>query len=104
MQCEKKLYYDLFRSDLKPTHTEQQKALFESGNLVGELAQQKYPNGTDASPESHYDFYVNSNYFNKTPVGEVIIDGRKIASTKKNGGFFTSNGVPLHFILVHTQK
>lgn len=56
MQCEKKLYYDLFRSDLKPTHTEQQKALFESGNLVGELAQQKYPNGNDASPESHDDF------------------------------------------------
>jgi len=41
----------------------------------------------------NYDFYVNSNYFNKTPVGEVITDGRKIASRKKNGGFFTSNGL-----------
>jgi len=41
----------------------------------------------------NYDFYVNSNYFNKTPVGEVITDGKKIASRKKNGGFFTSNGL-----------
>jgi len=56
MQCEKKLYFDLFRGDLKPTLTEQQKALFESGNLVGELAQKVFPNGKDASPESYYDF------------------------------------------------
>ena len=56
MQCEKKLYFDMFRGDLKPTLSEQQKALFESGNLVGELAQKVFPNGKDASPKSYYDF------------------------------------------------
>ena len=56
MQCEKKLYFDMFRGDLKPTLSEQQKALFESGTNVGELAQKVFPNGKDASPESYYDF------------------------------------------------
>lgn len=46
----------MFRGDLKPTLSEQQKALFESGTNVGELAQKVFPNGKDASPESYYDF------------------------------------------------
>ena len=56
MQCEKKLYFDLFRGDLKPTISDQQKALFETGNQVGLLAQDAFPEGKDASPESYYDF------------------------------------------------
>ena len=39
-----------------------------------------------------YDFYVNANYFDKTPVGEVIINRKKISHKGKKGGFFTSNG------------
>lgn len=46
----------MFRGDLKPTLTEQQKALFESGTTVGELAQKVFSNGKDASPETYYDF------------------------------------------------
>jgi hypothetical protein len=56
IQCEKKLYFDLFRSDLKPTVLESQQILFEKGNEVGLLAQNVFPNGVDASPESYYDF------------------------------------------------
>jgi hypothetical protein len=56
IQCEKKLYFDLFRSDLKPTVSESQQILFEKGNEVGLLAQNVFPNGVDASPESYYDF------------------------------------------------
>ena len=56
VQCEKKLYFDLFRGDLKPTISDQQKALFETGNQVGVLAQDAFPEGKDASPESYFDF------------------------------------------------
>ncbi|MEI6090819.1 MAG: DUF2779 domain-containing protein [bacterium] len=56
VQCEKKLYFDLFRSDLKPAVTAQQQELFDKGHLVGSLAQHFFPNGKDASPESYYDF------------------------------------------------
>ena len=56
VQCEKKLYFDLFRGDLKPTISDQQRALFETGNQVGVLAQDAFPEGKDASPESYFDF------------------------------------------------
>lgn len=48
VQCEKKLYYDLYRKDLKPPISEQQEELFSSGHFIGHLAQQLYPNGKDA--------------------------------------------------------
>ena len=41
--------------------------------------------------ESH-DFYVNANYFNKQPIGEVKINGITVNSKNKNGGFFTTDG------------
>ncbi len=56
LQCEKKLYFDLFRSDLKLPASAQQEALFSTGHAVGILAQQKFPNGKDASPKSYFDF------------------------------------------------
>ncbi len=56
VQCEKKLFFDLYRSDLKPAVTPAQQELFDKGHLVGSLAQQKFPNGKDATPESYYDF------------------------------------------------
>lgn len=56
IQCEKKLYFDLYRHDLKPTVTENQQLLFDRGSDVGILAQNVFPNGLDASPESFYDF------------------------------------------------
>lgn len=56
MQCEKKLFFDVYRKDLKPALTEEQKNVFNIGNLIGQLAQQRFPNGKDASPENYYDF------------------------------------------------
>lgn len=56
IQCEKKLYYDIFRKELKPKISEQQAALFASGHEIGAFAQKVFPNGVDASPENYYDF------------------------------------------------
>lgn len=56
IQCEKKLFFDIFRKDLKPIITEQQAVLFASGNEIGTLAQIVFQGGVDASPENYYDF------------------------------------------------
>lgn len=50
-QCEKKLYFDINRKDLKPPVSSQQQALFDSGNLIGQLAQQVFQGGLDATTE-----------------------------------------------------
>ena len=55
-QCEKKLYFDLFRKDLKPPVSAQQQALFNTGHEIGHLAQQVFPGGIDLSPKTYYDF------------------------------------------------
>jgi len=39
-----------------------------------------------------FNFYVNANYFDKNPLGEVKIDGKVISKKNKNGGFFTTDG------------
>ena len=56
IQCAKKLYFDIYRKDLKPEISEQQELLFSTGHEIGELAQSAFPNGKDASPENYYDF------------------------------------------------
>lgn len=56
IQCPKKLYFDIYRKDLKPEISEQQELLFSTGHEIGELAQSAFPNGKDASPENYYDF------------------------------------------------
>ncbi len=56
VQCEKKLYYHLYRKDLKLPISEHQEELFSSGHFIGHLAQQLYPNGKDATPENYSDF------------------------------------------------
>ena len=42
-QCEKKLFFDAYRKDLKPPITEAKQAVFDTGHIVGALAQQVYP-------------------------------------------------------------
>jgi hypothetical protein len=56
IQCTKKLYFDIYRKDLKPEISEQQELLFSTGHVIGELAQRAFPNGKDASPVNYYDF------------------------------------------------
>lgn len=56
IQCSKKLYFDIFRKDLKPIISQQQELLFSTGHEIGELAQRVFPDGKDASPINYYDF------------------------------------------------
>ena len=56
IQCEKKLYFDVHRQDLKPLISDRQQALFDSGHTIGLLARQVFPNGKDASSENYADF------------------------------------------------
>ena len=65
IQCEKKLYFDIFRKDLKPPLSKAQDRLFSSGNTVGELAQKVFPNGKDATFEMNGDWSLGINRTNK---------------------------------------
>lgn len=56
IQCLKKLYFDMYRHDLRPGISESQEILFDSGNTIGKLAQQVFPFGKDATPNSFFDF------------------------------------------------
>ncbi len=56
VQCPRKLYYDLYRPDLKPEVEEAQQQRFDLGHTVGSLAQMAFPRGRDATPKSYYDF------------------------------------------------
>ena len=48
-QCEKKLFFDTYRKDLKPPTPEAKQAVFDTGHTVGTLAQKLYPGGRDAN-------------------------------------------------------
>ena len=56
VKCEKNLYLNKHRKELRDDLTAQQKAVFTQGSNVGELAQQLFPGGIDLTPESFYDF------------------------------------------------
>lgn len=49
LQCKKRLWLDKHRAQLRDETSEAQKALFEAGHRVGELAQKAFPGGVDAS-------------------------------------------------------
>ena len=48
-QCEKKLFFDIYRKDLKPPIPEAKQAVFDTGHAIGALAQKLYPGGRDAN-------------------------------------------------------
>jgi hypothetical protein len=50
-QCEKKLFFDVNRKDLKPPVSTQKQALFDAGHAIGFLAQQMFQGGLDATIE-----------------------------------------------------
>ena len=56
MQCEKSLFFHLFRPELRDVISESQQAVFDTGHSVGELAQQRFPGGVDASRGDHAKF------------------------------------------------
>jgi hypothetical protein len=51
LQCEKRLWLDKHRPELKEELSDAQKALFAQGTSVGELAQELFPGGMDATPD-----------------------------------------------------
>jgi hypothetical protein len=57
-QCEKKLYFDVFRKELRPPVSEQQKALFDTGHHIGALAQKYFPGGMDATENMNQDWNI----------------------------------------------
>lgn len=56
LQCEKKLFLQKNRRELIPPIAEAQQFIFSQGTKVGELAQELFPGGRDATPKSYYDF------------------------------------------------
>lgn len=53
IQCDKKLWFDFYRKDLKLPTDEQTQAVFDLGHRIGILAQNMFPNGKDATPEDY---------------------------------------------------
>lgn len=53
LQCEKRLWLDKHRPELRDAMDANQEALFAQGTSVGELAQMVFPNGNDATPQSY---------------------------------------------------
>ena len=53
IQCDKKLWFDFYRKELKPEIDDQTQAVFDLGHRIGILAQEMFPNGKDATPEDY---------------------------------------------------
>ncbi|MDN3606778.1 DUF2779 domain-containing protein [Kaistella yonginensis] len=53
IQCDKKIWFDFYRKDLKLPTDEQTQAVFDLGHRIGILAQNMFPNGKDATPEDY---------------------------------------------------
>lgn len=60
-QCEKKLFFDVYRKDLKPEITAAKQAIFDAGHAIGALAQKLYPGGRDANEEINGDLGIAIN-------------------------------------------
>jgi len=54
LQCEKSLYLYKHHYNLKDPVSPQLQAIFNQGHRVGELAQDLFPGGVDASPPNHF--------------------------------------------------
>jgi hypothetical protein len=53
VQCQKKLWLELFRPELKPPLDASKEKLFATGHEIGKLAWMKFPGGKDVTPESY---------------------------------------------------
>lgn len=73
MQCHKSLYLNKFYPGLRDELSERQQAVFQRGTSVGELAQQLFPGGVNAGPETPFE-YQKSVALTK----ELIDGGQKI--------------------------
>jgi hypothetical protein len=58
VQCEKKLFFDTHRRELKPPVSPEQQASFDMGHAVGVLAQAYFSGGMDATPGEDRSYVV----------------------------------------------
>jgi hypothetical protein len=56
IQCQKRLFFNKYRRDLLPEITEQQQAIFQGGTDAGILAQELFPDGIDATPNTPFEY------------------------------------------------
>ena len=59
LKCSKSLYLNKHRKDLRDELSDMQKAIFNQGDMVGELAQQLFPSGVDCTTKTFYNFDTN---------------------------------------------
>jgi hypothetical protein len=57
-QCAKKLYFDFYRSDLKPVLEAAQERLLNSGTSIGHLARTRFPCGIDVTEDMDGDWKI----------------------------------------------
>jgi hypothetical protein len=57
LQCEKQLYLYKKNYNLKDPVSSQTQAIFDQGTEVGLMAQELFPGGVDASPDSHFNLH-----------------------------------------------
>jgi hypothetical protein len=62
---------------------------------VFEFNPKKMKMGVSLKKPQKADFYLNSNFFNKKPIGLVVIKGKRSQSRVKGGGYFyVKDGIP----------
>lgn len=72
-QCAKSLFLYKHQPELRDEISDHQQAIFNRGTSVGELAQQLFPGGIDASPATPFEYQKSVAY-----TQQLIEDGQKI--------------------------
>ena len=93
VQCSKKLFLDLNRKDLKPAITASQQAIFDQGHVIGKMAQERYPNGTDLTSQTHYDY--------ADAIDNTIVEMENRTSTLYEAAFYYDEVLSVLDILQH---
>ncbi len=94
-QCEKKLFFDIYRKDLKPAITPEQQKKFDTGHLLGHLAQSVFPRGIDATEG------INGNWSLAIERTKTLIENK--CKTIYEATFSTSNSFAALDILHQTE-
>ena len=96
VQCSKKLFLDLNRKDLKPAITASQQAIFDQGHVIGKMAQERYPNGTDLTSQTHYDY--------ADAIDNTIVEMENRTSTLYEAAFYYDEVLSVLDILQNDAK
>lgn len=103
------LFFSLLKSQIeKPKNSIIENVSYKSNDLyVITIKKNTMKFGVTKKKPYNHEFYMNSNFFknSKTPIGEVIIDGKVINHKENYGGFFyTINGNPMISIGNHPKN